>query len=232
MTKVVPAGHIVVATSAADVRRRIADSLRRAFGLATVHDARDRREFETFVIEHQPAVALLGVPLRGYVALEGLRAIRTLSPTSRTIVMAESPAEAAAVDALKLGARGYCAPTTHPAILCKAIELVEQGEIWVGRKVMLQLLDELTQRATVDADKQELDLACLTLREQQIADLIGGGASNKEIADALTITEKTVKAHLTHVFRKLGVSSRLQLAVHGLQPASPIATKVLQTEAQ
>ena len=62
--------------------------------------------------------------------------------------------------------------------------------------------------------------------------MIGGGASNKEIADALTITEKTVKAHLTHVFRKLGVSSRLQLAVHGLQPASPIATKVLQTEAQ
>jgi len=221
MTKVVPAGHIVVATSVADVRRRIADSLRRAFGLATVHDARDRREFETSVIEHQPAVALLGVPLR-----------RTLSPTTRTIVMADSPAEVAAVDALKLGARGYCAPTTHPAILCKAIELVEQGEIWVGRKVMLQLLDELTQRTTVDADKPELDLACLTLREQQIADLIGGGASNKEIADALTITEKTVKAHLTHVFRKLGVSSRLQLAVQGLQPSSTLATKVLQTEAQ
>ena len=101
MTKVVPAGHIVVATSVADVRRRIADSLRRAFGLATVHDARDRREFETSVIEHQPAVALLGVPLRGYAALEGLSAIRTLSPTTRTIVMADSPAEVAAVDALK-----------------------------------------------------------------------------------------------------------------------------------
>ena len=230
MTKVV-VGRIVVALSPAHARRRITESLRRALGLSSVHDAKDRPELETLVIEHQPIVILLGLPLPGFVGLEALAAIRTLSPVSRTIVMADAAVQVG-VDALKLGARGYCAPTTEPAILSKAIELVQQGEIWVGRKVMLQLLKELAPRVVVDAERQDLDLGCLTLREQQIADLIGIGASNKEIAEKLRITEKTVKAHLTRVFRKLGVSSRLQLAVHGLQAGAPTATKVLQTEAQ
>jgi DNA-binding NarL/FixJ family response regulator len=225
MTKVV-AGPIVVATSVPQTRRRISDGLRRAFGVASIVDASDRPAFEKLVIEHQPPVVLLG-PLRGFRALEALAVIRTLSPISRTIVMADAPAEAAAIDALKLGARGYCAPTTEPAVLGKAIELVLEGEIWIGRRVMLRLLDELTERV-VGAARPALAAGPLTAREQQITVLIGDGASNKEIADRLTITEKTVKAHLTKVFRKLGVSSRLQLAVQGLSAA---ATKVVGTEA-
>src|SRR5919198_1806929 len=128
--------RVVVAASHAAVRRRIAEGLRRASGIALLDEARDRAELERSLSECNPSIVVLVDPLRGCVELEGLGTIRTLSPTSRTIVMAEAPADAAAVVALKQGARGYCALTTDPAVLGKAIQLVQQGEIWVGRKIV------------------------------------------------------------------------------------------------
>jgi two-component system, NarL family, nitrate/nitrite response regulator NarL len=223
---------LVVATSHAALRRRITEGLRRTFGASSVHDAKDWSELEGRLVARRPSIVLLALPLRGFVPLEGLGTIRTLSPVSQTIVMADPPAEGAAVEALKQGARGYCARTTDHAVICKAIELVRQGEIWVGRKVMLRLLDELTERHAVRTDQRDADLRLLTRREQQIRGLIAGGASNKEVADRLVIAEKTVKAHLTHIFRKLGLSSRLQLAVYGLHPSFPPTTKVPQTQVQ
>lgn len=216
-----PAWAIIVASSDAGLRRRIAETARRTAGVALVDRAKDRSELERILHERRSSIVLLALPFRGFVELDGLRTIRALSPTSRTIVMSEAPADAAAVQALKLGARGYCALTTDPAVLGKAIHLVQRGEIWVGRRVMLQLLEELMELQTATTSQPNTEL--LTYRERQISELIAIGVSNKEVADKLSITEKTVKAHLTHIFRKLGLSSRLQLAVHALRP-SPLAT--------
>jgi DNA-binding NarL/FixJ family response regulator len=216
----------VVAASHAAVRRRIAEGLRRASGIALLDEARDRAELERSLSECNPSIVVLVDPLRGCVELEGLGTIRTLSPTSRTIVMAEAPADAAAVVALKQGARGYCALTTDPAVLGKAIQLVQQGEIWVGRKIVPRLLDELMSLHTVRPETLDVELRRLTRREQQISELIAIGISNKEVADKLSITERTVKAHLTHIFRKLGLSSRVQLAVQALRPTPLVTTKV------
>jgi DNA-binding NarL/FixJ family response regulator len=216
---------VVIAASDSDLRRRIVEGLRQHSAAGTLDDAKDRHEFERLLVERQPGVVLLGLPLRGFASLDGLETIRTLSPASRTIVLAHASAEIMAVEALKRGARGYCAPTTEPAVLCKAIEFVQHGEIWLGRKLMLQLLDAFTKREP-NGDVADADFGLLTLREQEISRLIASGASNKEIADRLLITEKTVKAHLTHTFRKLGLSSRVQLAVYGTRSLRPIATKV------
>lgn len=217
MTKVGVAGPILVAMSATAPRRRLAEVVRRRAGGVAVLEARGRRDFDVLAVEHQPAVVVLALPLRGFGGLDALRSLRRLSPVSRAIVLSNAATAAAALDALKLGARGYCALTIDPLVLVKAIELVEQGEIWIGRKLMLDLLEEV---APVRTAGRHAEPDCLTAREQQIVDRIGDGASNKEIAEMLSITEKTVKGHLTAIFRKLGVSSRLQLAVHRLEPAS------------
>jgi DNA-binding NarL/FixJ family response regulator len=215
---------LVVATSDAGLRRKIADAISHAFRAAIVHEARDTRDLDRILVERQPAVVLLGAPLRGGTGRENLEAIRAQSPTSRTIVLAQPQGEIRAVEALRHGARGYCSPATDPAVLCKAIELVQQGELWIGRKAMLELVDEFTRsQPTRPADA---DFRVLTEREQEVSRLIRSGASNKQIADTLSITEKTVKAHLTNTFRKLGVSSRVQLAVYGLRPELPAPTKV------
>ena len=220
------AWRLVVASSDSSLRRRIATSLGRTSGIASVHPAKDRPELQRLLLDGQSSIVLLALPLRGFVELEALRTIRVLAPTSRTIVMAEASAEAAAIEALKQGAQGYCALTTEPAVIGKAIELVQQGEIWVARTVMFRLLDELTELQTARIAKPDADLPLLTPREQQVSELIAVGVSNKEVADKLSIAERTVKAHLTHIFRKLGFSSRLQLALHALRPSLTATTEV------
>ncbi len=93
----------------------------------------------------------------------------------------------------------------------------KKDKIWMDRDVLLRLLEELTARenpaqAGHAPGPVEL-LARLTHREREVADLISGGASNREIGQRLHVTEATVKAHLTAIFRKLGVTDRLQLGL-------------------
>ncbi|MBI2466968.1 MAG: response regulator transcription factor [Candidatus Rokubacteria bacterium] len=226
MRRPAAAGDLLVASSDPALRRRLATRLRHAPGIARVHVARDRAGVERALAELHPPVLLLDLSTRGFGRLETVRGIRTLSPTTGTILLVESPTDAAALRAVKAGARGYCARATEPGLVARAMQLVRQGEIWIGRKVMLRLIEELSALHARRAEEAEDRLALLTRRERQVSHLVAGGASNQEIADRLAITEKTVKAHLTHIFQKLGFQSRLHLAIFTLQVASGATTKV------
>src|SRR2546427_568032 len=102
----------------------------------------------------------------------------------------------------------------------------------LGREADLRSIREAPDRATAErlhaarAAEDDTRLRRLTQRERQISGLIAIGSSNKEIADRLSITERTVKAHLTNIFQKLQLSSRVHLAIHALQLNSPTKTKV------
>lgn len=93
---------------------------------------------------------------------------------------------------------------------------VQQGELWIRRTLTCRLLDEL---GLIIREKNQIKQAAsnllvnLTQREHEIATLVGNGESNKQIAQRLSITERTVKAHLTEIFRKLDVADRLKLAL-------------------
>lgn len=217
---------LLLASADAALRRRLVQRLRREPGIGRVHVARDRAGVERALAGLSPPVLVLDFSIRGFQRLESLRMIRALSPTTGTILLVESPDDDSALRALKEGARGYCARTTEPGLVVRAIQLVRQGEIWVGRKVMLRLIEELAALHARRAAKAEDRLRLLTERERQISSLVAGGASNKEIADHLSITVPTVKAHLTHIFHKLGVGSRLHLAILALEAGSGATTKV------
>jgi DNA-binding NarL/FixJ family response regulator len=122
-----------------------------------------------------------------------------------------------AVSAFKAGVKGYCHKDINPFFLKKAVELIQKGEVWVGRKTISHLLSELTSH-TVNRQKDPPNLSkvCLdylTRREHQVALLVGDGAHNKEIARRLNISERTVKAHLTAIFQKLQIPDRLRLGL-------------------
>jgi DNA-binding NarL/FixJ family response regulator len=89
---------------------------------------------------------------------------------------------------------------------------VEAGEIWVGRRVMLRLIEDLATLRAHDGHDPSGE-GRLTPREREIASLVARGAGNKQIAHQLSISIKTVKAHLANIFKKLGLSTRLQLAL-------------------
>jgi DNA-binding CsgD family transcriptional regulator len=112
------------------------------------------------------------------------------------------------IAALQAGCAGYSHLYCHPEMLRQILAVIEAGELWVGRDLMLRLLTAVQrQLPTPNADA----LALLTEREQEVAARVASGLSNKEIADQLAITVRTVKAHLTAIFAKLEVRDRLQL---------------------
>src|SRR5262249_34172302 len=98
----------------------------------------------------------------------------------------------------------------------KAVEVIQKGEIWIQRTLIPGLILALrhqTKYGASEPDAAKAQIEALTLRQRLVADLIRMGASNKEISSQLNISERTVKAHLTEVFRALGVPDRLHLAL-------------------
>ena len=169
------------------------------------------------------AVVLLDLELPDLGGMDGVAALQRLRPTAKVVVLTPRPDDSEGVIALKIGARGYCDRNISPVLLGKALTAVQNGEIWIGRKLTSRLLDELTALAASRKDATEVDararLDSLTRRERAVIHLLSVGATNKDISQKLTITERTVKAHLTAVFRKLGISGRLQAALIAIEHA-------------
>lgn len=165
----------------------------------------------------RPALVLLDLGLPKLGGVQGLAAAFFLSPSSKILVFTKAPDERQAVRALKAGARGYSHLRINSSQFRDAVRAVRKGEIWVSRHVIPHLLNELSARGQSQPanpfPRLPDPLAKLTDRQREVALLVGEGASNKEIAQRLALTERTVKAHLTFIFRKLGVSDRLRLAL-------------------
>ncbi|MBA2778933.1 response regulator transcription factor [Billgrantia kenyensis] len=129
------------------------------------------------------------------------------------VVMSLVPSEAEALQALQAGARGYI-HALSPVELLRQVALVTGNQgIWVPAELLGKVLG-FSWRALSREEEGSDALSVLTEREREVALAVADGASNKEVARRLDITERTVKAHLSAVFRKLDVRDRLQLILH------------------
>jgi DNA-binding NarL/FixJ family response regulator len=209
---------VLIASAVVGLRKRCRQALSNGY---SVHESADRGDLERGIVGHRPAAVLLDIALPGLGGASGIASIQKLRAAARIIVLTEAPDEREGIAILKAGARGYCHRDIDMALLEKATHVVLKGEIWVGRKLIPHLLEELTvlteQRRRDAPGRSDERLERVTPRERQIVDLLSVGASNKEIAKRLNVTERTVKAHLTAIFRKLGLSGRLQLALFALE---------------
>lgn len=135
-------------------------------------------------------------------------------PGTPAVVLSLQPRQEEARRAFNAGARGYCHALATPAMLTQVALVVGNGGLWIGAELMQALLDvaaRVLPQPPVEQRCPALDL--LTPREQAVAEEVARGATNKEIARTLGITERTVKAHLGAAFDKLGVRDRLGLAL-------------------
>jgi DNA-binding NarL/FixJ family response regulator len=214
--KVSAIGVILIAGANAKLRHQWRQGLT---GRRTVYEVAERAELERSLTAFQPAVLLLDLALCDANRVGEVSTLQSLSPSTKVVLFTKNPDPAEGISALKMGAKGYCSKDIQPELLEKAVEMVQEGQIWVERAVIPFLLGELASagghQAPISSPKLPQDnlLDCLTPRERAVADLIAAGGWNKEIACRLTITEATVKAHLTAIFRKLGVTDRLQLGL-------------------
>ncbi len=198
---------LLIASPIARARRRWRQALKPGFAL---HEVVGRTALDRSMTNLKPAVLLLDIALRRINGVGGLSAIQQLSPQTKIVLLSSTPNVREGLSALKVGIRGYCNRDVKPSLLKNAVEIVQKGEIWVRPNLLSQLIEKGTS-LTEHPPNTQLDR--LTRREREIARLAGGGARNKEIANQLNVTEKTVKAHLTAIFQKLRLSGRLRLAL-------------------
>jgi two-component system, NarL family, nitrate/nitrite response regulator NarL len=156
----------------------------------------------------------LGMPrLSGMEVLRELAAAPGLASGLRAIVLTVAIEKNQIVEALQLGARGVVLKDGATELLIKAIRTVVAGQYWVGRESVGDLVEYLRIILPQAAGKREEAPFGLTQREREIISGIVEGLTNREIAEKLSIAEETVKHHLSSIFDKTSVQTRLQLAL-------------------
>lgn len=169
----------------------------------------------TEAAQSRPAPTLLWVRLPQDRAVAPLLAeIRRRLGSLPCVVLSDLPDDTQALESFSAAAKGYCNTHAAAAFLRQVAEVVGQGGLWIGESLMTRLV-EATARIESPPPMESSDswAAHLTPREQEVARAIAEGASNKEIARGLGITERTVKLHVGAVLEKLGVRDRLQIAL-------------------
>jgi two-component system, NarL family, nitrate/nitrite response regulator NarL len=203
---------IVLASADAAVLRRWGEAL--PHNRAAVRQAATLADLEGLMSGRRPQLVVLDLRLPELRRIVGLPALLRYSPDTRVLTMAETPSDEEALAALRAGARGYANVHMDPRLLARAMHALSQGEVWVARRLVHRLLETFVgMRPAIAGTSPPGALTALSSREREIALLIGEGSSNKDIARRLDISERTVKAHLSSVFDKLGVRDRVQLAL-------------------
>jgi len=183
--------------------------------LKVVGEASDGAEAVKLAGERTPDTLLLDLAIPGLAGLEVLRKVQHSAPQVRTILLATELETPETLEALKLGARGVIPKDSPADLLLKAIRSVMAGQYWVGREKMADLLQSLANGTSAPKGPVGTNFH-LTPRELQIISAILDGESNENIAKRFGLSENTVKHHLTHVFDKLGVGNRLELALFAM----------------
>jgi two-component system, NarL family, nitrate/nitrite response regulator NarL len=181
-----------------------------------VAEAGDASEALRIAAAAKPDVILLDNHLPGVNGVDALPGLREAAPAARVLMLTVSEDERDLAAALRGGARGYLLKTADSPVLAAAIERTMRGESTISPEMTAKLADAFGA-APPGAPALRPPIDELSPREQQILGQIAEGASNKEIARVLFIAETTVKIHVQHILRKLGLSSRVQAAVYAAQ---------------
>jgi len=204
---------ILIASSSADTLARWEQGLQ---GFAAVLAVRQLDSLKEALLHVMPQVLLLDLALPGLGGAKGVAALRRANSATKIIAVTDAICDETELSLFKVGVRGCCQRDIDPQLFKRVVVAIQQGELWIRRSITPRLLDELGARLRNEDPIKRASvgrLAELTQREREIAVLIGNGESNKQIARQLSITERTVKAHLTGIFRKLGIADRLRLAL-------------------
>ena len=175
---------------------------------------RSASEARPLISRTTPDVVLVELHLAGQTGLDLLRDLPTLSVRSRAIATAEDDKRENIVEAMRLGAKGFLLKHTSPELFLKCLRKVYQGEIWLdGRfaEAVLTAFGSLTPEGKGDGK------SALSAREMEVIELVVQGYKNRDIAQKLFISEKTVKNHLSAIFNKLGVADRLELTLYAFE---------------
>jgi two-component system nitrate/nitrite response regulator NarL len=183
---------------------------------AVVGQTGDGDHLLKLVLDSKPDVLLLGLKLRNHSGLEALRLIAEPLPNLRAILLTETIAPAAMIQFLLSGVRGLVFKNTPTELLFKSIRSVADGQYWLSNHDISEVVKNMCSFAELAQRSAQLQARSLSPQQLQIMEAIVAGCSNKDIAKDLSMSERTVKYHLTRMFNTFGVAGRLELARYSL----------------
>jgi DNA-binding NarL/FixJ family response regulator len=211
--------RVLLVDDQALVRRGFRLILENEPDIEVVGEAGNGREAVEATARHRPDVALLDIRMP---VLDGLGATRQIlaDPGNRTrvLILTTFDRDEYVFEALRVGASGFLLKTAPPEELITGVRVVAAGDALLSPSVTRRVVAEFARRAPVPST----DVARLTAREREVLRLVSKGRTNAEIAAELTVSEATVKTHVSGVLAKLGLRDRVQAVVwayeHGLAP--------------
>lgn len=184
--------------------------------MEVVGEARDGIEAVKLAHELVPDIILMDVNMPGCDGLEATRLIKKNLPEIQIIMLTVSDDDEDLFTAIRYGAKGYLLKNLDPEQLFEMLEGVRQGEAPISGAMAAKILREFRQPEPSLPERQE-PVDMLTPREVEVLQQVVEGATNKEIAEVLYITENTVKIHLRNILEKLQVQNRIQAAVQAVR---------------
>jgi len=199
-------------------RRGLAAVMANHSDLEVVGEAADGLQGIEKTRELKPDVILMDLNMPRCSGLEAIQALQAEMPGVNVLVLTVSEMEEDLFLSVKYGARGYLLKNSEPEELVQAIHLVARGEAIVSPHMAMKLLTEFQDLTTgVQKKPAEEVNSELSPREGEVLELVAKGATNREIGDALFISENTVKTHLQNIMEKLHLANRSQAAAYAIQ---------------
>jgi DNA-binding NarL/FixJ family response regulator len=210
--------RILIADDHPVVREGLRAILEAAPDLILVGEAADGAEAVQLAGTLSPDVVLMDLRMPGLDGIQAIRQIKARYPAVEVVILTTYDDDAYIVRGLRAGARGYLLKDTSRKALFEAVRAAARGESLLPSAVVEKVVAHLAEPRPAGTER-------LSGREREVLALLAQGAANKEIARHLNITERTVKAHVTSIFTKLGVSSRAEAVAvalrSGFLPAEP-----------
>jgi NarL family two-component system response regulator LiaR len=202
---------VIIVDDHAIVRQGLRTYLELQPDIEVAGEASNGTEAVALARETLPDIVLMDLVMPQSDGVEATRAITSLSPSTRVIVLTSFSEDEKVFASIKAGAQGYLMKDVLPSELVRAIRTVHRGDAQLDPEIARKLMQEFTnpQPTTPKHD--------LTERELEVLRLIAQGKSNKDISDDLVLSEKTVKTHVSNILQKLHLSDRTQAAVYALR---------------
>jgi DNA-binding NarL/FixJ family response regulator len=181
-----------------------------------IGEAATGREAVRYALETRPDVIIMDIQMPELDGVAAAKAILAEDTTAKVIILTMYRQDTYVFEAIKVGARGYMLKDADANDLIEAIHKVAQGETLLNAEMAASILDEFKKVKQLP-DHPEHKLSDLTEREADILRLLAQGASNQEIAEALQVSEKTVRNRLSEIFSKLRLNNRTQAALYALR---------------
>ena len=200
------ATRVVIADDHPMVRRALAESLSRVLTAAEIAEVGSLPEATAALDKGDTDLLLLDLQMPGMSGLASLTAIRARYPAVPILVVSANEDPLVMREVIEFGASGFLPKSTPVGEIGAAVAAILAGGIWLPEAASAAYLDESESELTAG-------IAELTPQQRRVLMLLTDGKSNKQIAFELAVTEATVKAHLSQIFRKLGVRSRTQAVI-------------------